>query len=215
MDNHVECACTSLIHQCRLVVVTGGPGAGKTAVLEIAKKNLCDHIAVLPEAASVVFGGGFWRRESMPARRGAQRAIFHVQRELERVVLEEKKAAIGLCDRGTLDGLAYWPGSEAEFFKEIGSTREEELSRYTTVIHLRTPARHQGYNLSNPVRIETAEMAAEIDAGIEKAWAGHPNRHFIESSSDFIEKAQKAMEAIKASLPPCCREHKILEFEKS
>ena len=62
---------------------------------------------------------------------------------------------------------------------------------------------------------ETAELAAEIDARIEQAWAGHPNRKFIESGDDFIGKAQKAMEAIKAALPPCCREHKIKEFEKT
>jgi len=39
-----------------LVVLTGGPGAGKTAFLEIARRNFCEHIAVLPEAASIVFG---------------------------------------------------------------------------------------------------------------------------------------------------------------
>jgi predicted ATPase len=57
-----------------LVVLTGGPGAGKTALLEIARRNFCEHIAVLPEAVSIVFGGGFWRKETAPARRAAQRA---------------------------------------------------------------------------------------------------------------------------------------------
>ena len=70
-------------------MLTGGPGAGKTAVLELALRSLCKHVAVLPEAAAIVFGGGFPRRTSVPARKAAQRAIFHVQRESERLVLED------------------------------------------------------------------------------------------------------------------------------
>ena len=66
----------------RLIVLTGGPGAGKTAVLEIVSRMLNHHIAVLPEGASLLFAGGFPRQDSPAARRAAQRAIFHVQHEL-------------------------------------------------------------------------------------------------------------------------------------
>ncbi len=55
---------------CQLVVLTGGPGAGKTAILEILRRSLCPCVAVLPEAASILFGGGFWRRLSGQDRRG-------------------------------------------------------------------------------------------------------------------------------------------------
>jgi len=37
------------------IVVTGGPGAGKTAVLEIARRELA-HVEILPEAATIVRG---------------------------------------------------------------------------------------------------------------------------------------------------------------
>jgi predicted ATPase len=117
-----ECACEKKTHDCKKIVLTGGPGAGKTAILEIAKKNFCQHIAVLPEAASVIFSGGFWRHDSLPAKMSAQRAIFHIQKEIERLVVDEKQSAIALCDRGILDGLAYWPSDEASFWKEVGST---------------------------------------------------------------------------------------------
>ena len=56
----------------------------------MAKKVLCDHVVVLPEAATIVFGGGFWRLESASAKMAAQRAIFHVQREMEYLVVGEK-----------------------------------------------------------------------------------------------------------------------------
>lgn len=67
----------------RRIVLTGGPGAGKTAVLEFLRKAVCDCTVLLPESAGIVFGGGFPRETSDGARRAAQRAIYFVQRELE------------------------------------------------------------------------------------------------------------------------------------
>lgn len=200
-------------HGCRMVVVTGGPGAGKTAVLEIARRSFCKNIAFVPEAAGIVFGGGFWRSTSLVRRKAAQLAIFHVQRQLERVVFEEGEAAFALCDRGTIDGLAYWPEPEqdaASFFREIGTTRAAELARYHGVIHLKTPDLGHGYNQQNPLRVESAAEAQSLDARILAAWAGHPNRVVIESRGDFLLKATEAIQAIKANLPDCCREHPVL-----
>lgn len=39
----------------KFVVLTGGPGAGKTAVLELAKRRFTRDTAFLPEAASLIF----------------------------------------------------------------------------------------------------------------------------------------------------------------
>lgn len=74
------CSCADGRHDPQLVVITGGPGAGKTAVLELARRSLGRHVLVLPEAAGIVFGGGF---PSEAAQRASQRAIFHIQRETE------------------------------------------------------------------------------------------------------------------------------------
>lgn len=213
LNRPVACACKNPSHGCRLVVLTGGPGAGKTAVLEIVKKNFCPHVSVLPEAASIVFGGGFWRKESVFAQKAAQRAIFHVQRNLERLVEEEREAAVALCDRGTLDGLAYWPAAQETFWSELQIDRERELARYQAVIHLRSPSQERGYNHSNPIRIETAPEAARIDERIAGAWDGHPRRFFIESTDDFLEKAQAAVELIRKELPACCQTHPIKGLE--
>lgn len=56
----VACACKD-VHERKRVVLTGGPGAGKTALLELVRQSFCTHVKVLPEAASIVFGGGFPR----------------------------------------------------------------------------------------------------------------------------------------------------------
>ena len=204
-----SCGCELTGHPPRLVVLTGGPGAGKTAVLELVRRSFCQHVEVLPEAASIVFGGGFPRRSSAPARQAAQRAIAHVQQELEQLVLEEGRVAVALCDRGLLDGLAYWPGPPESLFAQVGMSRERMLERYGAVIHLRTPAAGAGYDRSNPVRVESADEAAALDARIEAAWAGHPRRFFIDSAPDFLEKARRALALIREQLPECCRGHRV------
>ncbi len=191
-------------HIARRIVLTGGPGAGKTAVLELVRQHFCEHVHVLPESASLLFGGGFPRGGALSQRQAEQRAIFHVQVELERWIAEAGKAIV-LCDRGTLDSLAYWPGDPAVLWNDVHSSKAEQLRRYNTVIHLQTPSPEQGYNHRNSLRVETASQAAAIDARILEAWSGHPHRILIESSGDFLGKAKQALEAIKAELPACCR----------
>jgi predicted ATPase len=188
--------------------LTGGPGAGKTALLELIRQSFCSHVAVLPEAASVVFGGGFPRHSDPECQRAAQRAIYQVQRQLE-ITGDSHNAAIVLCDRGTLDGLAYWPGAPGDFWAPLGTDRAQELVRYDAVIHLRTPTVELGYNHQNPLRTESAAQAGEVDALILQAWDGHPRRWLIESSADFLDKAAQALDALRGELRECCRGHQV------
>lgn len=201
------CACKEVSHQPQFVVLTGGPGAGKTAVLEFVRKVLCEHVAILPEAASILFGGGFWRLESESAKRAAQRAIYHVQDEMQNMLLEEQRWALGLCDRGTLDGLAYWPGNEAEFCSTLNTNLDREFSKYKAIIHLRTPTKKNGYNFQNPIRIESAEQAIKIDQRIQEVWKNHPQYSTIDSTASFSEKIQEATRRIQNLVPDCCKEH--------
>lgn len=204
----LECGCTR-DHPVRRVVLTGGPGAGKTALLELVRHSFCPHVHVLGEAAGVVFGGGFPREDDPVCRAAGQRAIFRVQRELE-VVGEAHNPAIVLCDRGTVDGAAYWPGDVAEFWRSLGTTHEQELARYDAVIHLRTPQEEQGYNHRNPLRTESAAAAAAIDARILQVWEGHPRRFVIRAESHFLHKAAHALDLLQAELPSCCAAHRPL-----
>jgi predicted ATPase len=186
------------------VVVTGGPGAGKTAFLELVRHSLCRHVKVLPEAAGIVFGGGFPRGTGLGLRQAAQRAIFYVQRELERSA-EDDDAAIVVCDRGTVDGIAYWPDG-CDMWQSLGTTHAEQLARYDTVIHLRTPGESGGYNHRNPLRLETAADAAIIDERLIVAWDGHPHRFIIPAAPDFLSKATQALAQLRQDLPACCRQ---------
>ena len=183
-------------------MLTGGPGAGKTAVLELCRQYLCQHVTILPESASLLFTGGF-PRGGPPAQRAAtQRAIYYVQRELERIAAMSDSALV-LCDRGTVDGAAYWPGP-GSLFDDVDSSLAAELSHYDAVVHLRVPD-ISAYNHANPVRVESALEAANIDALIARAWSPHPRRLEVPSCPDFFEKAQRALALIVAEVPACCR----------
>lgn len=203
----LPCGCPHDDHAPKFIVLTGGPGAGKTAVLEMARRSLCKHVALLPEAASIVFGGGFPRHDTAPGRRASQRAIFHVQRQIETLVVEERRAGVALCDRGTIDGLAYWPGTPESYWLETGTRAEDELARYAAVIHLRTPSPRQGYNHSNKLRLESASEAARIDERILEAWRAHPRRFVVDNTDRFEDKAAAALNLLKTELPACCRTH--------
>jgi len=195
------CPCTTP-HTLRRVVLTGGPGAGKTATLGIVRRYLCAHVAVLPESASILFSGGFPRRPDDGTRRAAQRAIYRVQAELEGLPEFTDNLAVALCDRGTVDGLAYWPDSPDAFWSDLGTTHAREFARYDSVIHLRTP-RAAWYQITG-VRTEAAEEALRLDACIERAWASHPNRHIIDAERDFLSKVQRVLDLLRAEVPPCC-----------
>ena len=201
-----RCTCSATVHQPKFIVLTGGPSAGKSRLLQMIRNSFCPHVGMLPEAASIVFGGGFPRMETPAAKRAAQRTIYHVQDQLEEWVRDEGRLGIALCDRGTLDGLAYWPDSEDDFFGQLGTTRQRELTRYAAVIHLHTPGA-EAYDSSNRLRIESAGDAVALDARVESVWRGHSHRFFVNSTTAFEMKVAAALAIIREELPLCCREH--------
>jgi predicted ATPase len=208
----VPCTCTAP-HQLRRIVLTGGPGSGKTATLELIRQSFCEHVQILPEAAGVVFGGGFPRRTTIDSRKAAQRAIFYVQRELEAAAIADN-AAILLCDRATVDGAAYWPGPE-DFWASVNTSIDEQLRRYHAVIHLRTPVLEAGYNHQNPLRTESASEAAELDARVLQAWERHSRRFVVETAPDFLSKAARVLELLRGELPNCCKTHIVPALDRT
>ncbi len=180
------------------IVLTGGPSAGKTTIAEALARAYWDRLSLVPESATVLFQGGFPRELNNEAVVCQQRAIYYVQRELEAVsqLRSPKKSLV--CDRGTLDGLAFWPRTENEFFLEIGKTKTEELRRYDWVIHLQT-ASSDSYRPST-IRRETYDEAQAIDERLQHIWREHPNWSLISNDLSFSVKITRALLAVKMIL---------------
>lgn len=171
------------------IVVTGGPGGGKTTAADLFRREIGERVVVVPEAATLLFGGGFPRVHNDAARRAAQQAIYHVQRNLEDIQAACYPDRILLCDRGTVDGCAYWPDGPDGFFEAAGSTLERELARYDGVIFFETAA-VGGYQIEggNRVRIENLDEAVRLDEALRGIWSRHPRFILVPHNPSFFRK---------------------------
>ena len=173
---------------CR-IVLTGGPGGGKTTAGDLFRREMGERVVLVPEAATMVFSGSFPRSKSPLAIHAAQRAIYEVQRNLEDVQAALYPDRVLLCDRGTVDGAAYWPGKPEEFFNEVGSTLAQELSRYDAVIFFESAAVGGiGIEGGNPIRNESLEEAVNLDQKLRDLWSQHPKFMLVPHNASFFKK---------------------------
>ncbi len=182
------------------IVLTGGPSAGKTTLLDLLHRQYGDLVAVAPEAASILFRGGFPRPVTLDDRIHTQRSIYQLQKELELQSIDRASGAPLFCDRGALDGAAYWNGTLKEFCFAMGTSIEREHGRYTAVLHLQTAAEGQGYS-NTDVRTETPAEAQKLDERIGEVWGKHPNYIFIGNDGTFVDKLNAALKALTPYLP--------------
>ena len=181
------------------IVLTGGPGGGKTTAADLFCREMGGQVVLVPEAATMLFAGGFPRSDKREFLRLTQASIFHVQRNLEDIQTVEHPDKILLCDRGTVDGAVYWPGSEEEFFTRMRTNLLDELARYDHVIYFETAAvGGLSINSNNPMRTESIEAAKALDDKLRKVWSRHQNFHFVPHSKSFIEKVYIGLEILKS-----------------
>ena len=154
--------------------------------------------AQLPTLVRGIYYDGFRLTNDESRIRSRAEMIQRVQRELE----PDKRLSAPAVLHAVIDSLAYWPGPD-EFWPQLGTTIDEQLARYHAVIHLRTPPPGE-YNQRNPLRVETPEQAHAIDQRIALAWARHPRRFEIPATHDFMAKARRAVDIVRAELPDCC-----------
>ncbi len=181
----------------RRIVLTGGPGSGKSTAAAFLAREFVDELWVLPESATLLYKGGLPRASTDRGQQVAQRAIFTVQRSLEEATALQHPDRVQLCDRATIDGAAYWPDGADSFFRSMGSSHARELSRYDAVVFMHTAAMlPAGYERDMDVRTEDREQAIELDRGIHALYADHPNLIEVESHASFLDKLTVVRNAI-------------------
>lgn len=179
------------------LVLTGGPSGGKTTLANLLQKEFSDRLYIVPEAASILYAGGFPRRPNVTSLQHRQRAIYYVQRELEGIIANEHPNALLVCDRGSLDGIAYWPGKGDDYLASVGTTTELEVARYDWVLHLDTaPEPH--YDSTNSLRTESFNEAWNLNDKVKAAWGRHPRRFIINNGSGhFVDKLARAITVVQ------------------
>jgi predicted ATPase len=182
---------------CR-IVLTGGPGGGKTTAGDLFCREMGERVVLVPEAATMIFSGAFPRLPVPGAVHAAQRAIYHVQRNLEEVQAAMYPDRVLLCDRGTIDGAAYWPTDPHHFFEDVGTTIKAELRRYDAVIFFETAAMGGlGIEGGNPIRNESQEQAVELDRKLRRLWMQHPRFILVPHNPSFFKKISFAMAVLE------------------
>lgn len=187
----------------RRIVLTGGPGSGKSTAAAFLAREFVEDLWVLPESATLLYRGGLPRARDDRGQQVAQRAIYTVQRSLEDATALQHPERVQLCDRATVDGAAYWPDGPDEFFRAMGTTRTTELGRYDAVVFMHTAAMlPAGYERDLEVRTEDREQAVELDRRVYELYRDHPVLVSIESSASFLDKLTRVRNAVDALVHP-------------
>ena len=187
----------------KCIVLTGGPGGGKTTLIEELGRDPAwqGRFLALPEAIFVAGRVGISMREQL-----FQRLMVETQRGLEDALartLEPDDPRAILCHRGTLDPLAYWLDRgwpEQTFFAYTGMAREDHYRRYAAVIHLVTAAdgaeaHYQRWPEAH--RPESVEQAIRLDRVLQRVWSDHPGYYCLDNAAkDWTIKSQAAREIL-------------------
>lgn len=181
--------------------MTGGPGGGKTTAADLFRREYRDHVILVPEAATLLFQGGFPRHSDLHAVCATQRAIYATQISLEEIQTAMYPDRVLLCDRGTLDGAAYWPHGSLDFFSALDTSPQAEMSRYDAVIFFESAAvGGSSIEGGNPARIESLAEARSLDARLRELWQEHPRFFLIPHSGSFFTKISEGLKTLRSVL---------------
>lgn len=199
------------------IVLTGGPGAGKTAVADALAdaphfadwRREIGGVTLVPEAATQVYAARQtrWDRLDIDGRRDVQRHIYAFQRTQEdrlAAVAYERGHRLLLMDRGTIDGSAYWPEGPPDYWRDLEVNPADELLRYDAVLMLESAAALGSHvydgESSNAVRFEDAQAAVERGQLLEALWSAHRRMFFIQATSDLDKKIDAVARAVETIL---------------
>jgi len=176
----------------RRIVLTGGPGAGKTVISHRLAARHPELFVLVPEAATQVYDAlqTRWDRLDVAGRRDVQRKIYQLQVDQEERTLAASPGKTLLLDRGTIDGAAYWPEGPEDYWRDVRSTLDKELKRYDAVIWMQTSAALGLYDgdSSNPCRFEHPEAAIASGNTLALLWGGHQRLQKIEAYPELDDK---------------------------
>jgi predicted ATPase len=184
------------------IVLTGGPGAGKTVISRKIAQLHPDRFALVPEAATQVYDAmqTRWDRLDVEGRRDVQRRIYRFQVEQEEKAAQANPGKVLLLDRGTIDGAAYWPEGPDDYWRDLGSEIRREMERYGAIVWMETAAALGLYDgdASNFCRFEDAAGAVRSGKLLLHLWGGHANLKHVGAFANIDDKVAAVDEVLGA-----------------
>ena len=182
------------------IVITGGPGSGKTVITAALAVERPDKYVLVPEAATQIYTQlqTRWDKLDLEGRHDAQRRMYRLQLDQESRLAAAHPEKILLLDRGTIDGSAYWPEGPEAFWQDVNTTHAAELARYDAVILLETSAKLGLYDgdATNFCRFEDAAAAVRSSECLKQLWADHPRVIHVDSYPKLDEKIAAVRKAL-------------------
>lgn len=192
-----------------VIVITGGPGGGKSSVLSMVSQCLTKlgFIVIIGEeivTRNVYSGFSPMDFDTETYQRLLIKQMLdreEVYREVAEYMLNKyNKPVVIFYDRALFDNLAYMPEDMFEkILAEFGLTPELARTRYDAVIHMMTPAigAEDAYTTeNNKARTEGLKEARELDIKTRNAWMKSPNFVVIDNSTGFKEKVDRFFDAV-------------------
>ncbi len=205
------------------VCLTGGPSTGKTSVINAINKHFSSlgyNVIIVPETATSFIASGIrpFGDNALPPV-DFQRLV--IQNQLHKEDLANKAAellgkdkTIVICDRGSLDGIAYVTDQEwQETLEKEGVKARDLLTSYDVILYMLGKSEIFTTENNKSRYEKSAEEALEKGQKVLKSYLGHDNLRVIRPREDIKDKEIEVVNIIAnmLGLPTRTREqHKFL-----
>ena len=192
------------------IVLTGGPGSGKTSVLEKIKQVYSSEgykVIIVPETATELMNNGITFKDGSISLLDFQELVMRLQLAKEEVVeraieLSNSDKVIVVYDRGTIDNTAYIKKEEfEEILARLNNVKSfaDLMNKYDLVINL--VGREDFYTTeNNKARSESASEALKLGDTTLKCWLGHKLVKIVLPKDTIEEKTNEVLNIINELL---------------
>lgn len=188
------------------VCLTGGPGTGKTSVIDAAYKELSKDykVIIVPETVTYLRNMGLTFYETVE---DFQEIVMSYQLFIENIVnrttqMYPDKDIVVICDRGIVDSCAYQNDKQlAEVCRRLDVNWDinQMYERYDQVVAL--IGAKEFYTLeNNPARDENYEKAKNLGATTIGCWENHPSLHIVGPQERIEDKEDIVINLIKENI---------------
>lgn len=191
------------------IVLTGGPGGGKTSFLQVAHRYLDFKLVVVPETArglkEAAPRGG--RPHSNDV--GFQFEVLQAQLVAEAGLSSDPGVDLVLLDRGVFDGAAFIHVDEyRSILARVDLSEEEALLRYDGIVFVRSAATLLGATVIRRVAADERsflEHVRDAESKLLDVVRLHGNLEFVEARDDFDDMCRAIAAAVEAVVSNAAR----------